>query len=171
MSLSTLLFDSPNERLEHIVASETLTPVKSKRVFVQVHLQILRANVLIDAANAVLGQAPEAFNRVSVDVARDIDLLRMVHPSVLVAAASKMIILRCFIGKDDRCCHHSFLDGSADVTDPRAKRQNLDAHAPSALNHAKHGSFLHTMVLAALVGVLVRSFAAVVPFIDFDLPA
>jgi hypothetical protein len=37
----TDFFDPSSERLEHIVASDALTAIEAKGVFVQVHLQIL----------------------------------------------------------------------------------------------------------------------------------
>lgn len=56
--------DSVGEGLKHIVPTKTRPPIKSKGVFIEVALQILLPDVVIDATDTVLSQAPEAFNRI-----------------------------------------------------------------------------------------------------------
>jgi hypothetical protein len=61
-----------SESLKHIVPSEAFSAIEPESILVEVHLQILRADVVINAANPVLCRAPETFNGVCVHVARDI---------------------------------------------------------------------------------------------------
>jgi hypothetical protein len=101
------LFNSPDKRIIHIMASETFSAVEAERVFVQVHLQILRADIVIDASNAILCQRPEAFNRVRVRIARDIDALPVMYPLVLITGPFEWIVGDVFIREDDALGQHS----------------------------------------------------------------
>jgi hypothetical protein len=74
-----------NKSLKHIASSEALSSIEPESILVQVALQVIPADVVIDAANAVLGQAPKALDRVGVRVARDINLRRVMDSLVLVA--------------------------------------------------------------------------------------
>ena len=85
-------FDSTNKRLEHIMASETLAAIEPEGIFVEVHLQILRADVVVDATNPVLRQAPEPLNRVRVRIARDIYVRCVVDAPMNVPPFSDRII-------------------------------------------------------------------------------
>lgn len=53
---------------------------------------MLRANCMVDAANAALQQAPKALNRVGVGVAGNVDLSSVVDPLVLVALTGKRLV-------------------------------------------------------------------------------
>jgi hypothetical protein len=72
--------------IEHIVPSDTLPPIKAEGA-VQVHLQILSADVMTDASDAVLCQAPESFNRVDARIAKDVNTCRMIDVGIPCAAA------------------------------------------------------------------------------------
>jgi len=74
--------DSVRKRLKHITPALGLPPVKAEGVLVQVGLQIFGAGVAINAANPILGESPETFNRVRMHVAINIDALRMIDAPV-----------------------------------------------------------------------------------------
>jgi hypothetical protein len=90
------------------VASDALTSIEAEGILIQVHLQVLRAHVVIDAANTVLSRAPEALYGVRVTVARDIDTLRMMNALMAVSHASERIVNSGFIREDDGLRHDTF---------------------------------------------------------------
>src|ERR1700730_7854867 len=102
LSLLNSFFDSPHERVKHIVASETLPSIEAEGVLVQICLQIFGADVVRDAANPILCQTPEAFNRVRVRIPAHVDVCRMMDAPVVEAHRTESFIEPCLIGKDDR---------------------------------------------------------------------
>jgi hypothetical protein len=60
-----------------------IAPVVAPWVFFQVGLQILLADRVVHATDAALYKAPEALDRVGVDIAHHVDLGRVVDPAML----------------------------------------------------------------------------------------
>lgn len=88
------------------------TAVVTKRILIQVGLQVVTANVVINATDPALNQTPESFDGVRVNVSDNVDLLAVVDSLMLVAACVKAIVRRIVIGKDHRAWKHMFSDES-----------------------------------------------------------
>src|SRR6266571_260048 len=61
-------------------------------IFIQVVLQILRAHIVVHAADSPLDQTPESLNRLSVNVAGDIDAARVTDATMQVPMRLKAIV-------------------------------------------------------------------------------
>src|SRR5260221_9557576 len=77
------------ERLEH-PAPGSLAVVVAEHVLVHVGLQVLRGYAVVHAANSAPQERPETFNRVRVNLARDVDAPGVVHPLVGVPALAHL---------------------------------------------------------------------------------
>src|SRR3989442_13907746 len=81
--LRRLLRNLPQNRSELLIPQ--VPPVVAKGVFVKVGLQVLRADAVVDAADSPLHKTPESFNRLGVNVARDIDSRAVIDSTVNVS--------------------------------------------------------------------------------------
>jgi hypothetical protein len=142
-----------NKRFKHVVPSETFSPIEAETVFIQVHLQILGANIVVDATNPVLRQAPETLYRVRVSIARDIDALTVMDALVLIAAPFKWIVGDIFVREDDALGQYS-------LPDMRNERCGLSIR--NDLRHDSAASFNETeyRCFASPAGSRVLPFAA-----------
>jgi hypothetical protein len=162
--------NSSDKRLEHIVSPKARATIEPERVFVQVALQVIPTDVMIDAPNAVLGQAPKAFDGVDVRVARDVDLGRMVDALVLVAEPFERVVNGVFIGKDG-AVRHGALDNVREQGRGLGVRNDLRHNAALALNHSEHGSFADSArtEMLTLTGMFVFLQAAEMAFVHLNL--
>jgi hypothetical protein len=103
-----------------------VSPVVPKRVFVKVGLQVLGAHVVVHAADSPLYQAPESFNRLSVNVARDIDAARVPNAPMHISMRVKAIVGNVFVGKNGAGRKDIFL------------RQTVKSFAPCIGSNARH---------------------------------
>lgn len=76
-----------------------ISTVVPEGVFVQVGLQILRADAVIDAADSTLHKTPESFNRLGVNISRNIDSLAMPDAAMDVALRFQSVVSRKIIGE------------------------------------------------------------------------
>lgn len=74
-------------------------------VFIQVGLQMLLTDGMVDTGNPALDQAPEALNRVGVDISPDVDLRVVEDTPVLIAALTKLGELAAFVCVDEGAWH------------------------------------------------------------------
>jgi hypothetical protein len=159
-----------NKRFKHIPLSEALPAIEAESVFVQVALQIIPADVVIDASNAVLGQAPESLDRVRMRVARDVNLRRVVDALVLVSHPFERVVGRVFVGKD-RAFWHRALDDVRHQGCALGVWDNLGNDSAFALDHTENRSLADStsaeMLLFARVLVFLQ--AAERAFVHFDL--
>ena len=123
--------------VEHVALAETLSSVESERVFVQVRLQMLRADVVIDASDPVFREAPKALNRVRVRVAFNVDASGMVNALMLIAETRKIPIDARFIGENNAARH----DALSDLRQNRARRcsraERARSRGPRALQRPR----------------------------------
>jgi hypothetical protein len=137
-------------------------PIVPEAVLVQVGLQIVTANVVVNAPNPGLDQKPEPFDGVRVNVPVNVDLLTVIDPLVRIAACSESVVRRIVIREDHSAGQYVFLDQPAqrigfNISGDEGPDLSL------ALDHADHGSFLGS--------TSPRSYApaAIVRFVHFDL--
>ena len=113
---------------------------------------------MIDAANPVLREAPEAFNRIRMSIPGDVDPLRMIDALDAVAPAWRRLFCSAgFVREDHVARYHA----RADLRQHVAAITTLElllANASVTLYHARYGPFPMSAVPAALVLVLVASF-------------
>jgi len=166
----TRFFDLAYECLEHIVPSDALSAIEAERIFIQVHLQILRGDAVIDAANAVLCGTPEAFNRVRVCIARDIDTLTVMDTLVLIAAPFERVVGDIFVREDDALGQYSLLD----MRNERCSlgvRNNFSYNFAAAFNQTEYGRFASAASPRVLpfIPMLVFLQSAIETFVRFNL--
>src|SRR5580658_7489926 len=109
------LFNPARESLEHVVSPDTLTPIEAKSIFIQVHLKILLAYVVIDASNTVLSGTPEAFNRVRVSIAGDVNVCRMMDAPMAESHASQWIVKPSLIREDHGLRQHALANSRQQI--------------------------------------------------------
>lgn len=135
------LLDLMQETKKHRLRVEAA--IVAKTVFVQVSLQIVLADGVIDAANAVFDEAPKSLNGIRVNFAHHIDFLAVIDPpmNVLVVMPIHHVVRREVIGK------HGALgkDMLFDQPEHRGTFHIVSDHssdATLALNHSNDRCFL-----------------------------
>ena len=101
--LRNLPQNSPEVLVTHI------SSVTEKAVLIQIGLQILRAHVVVDRSDAALHQTPEAFDSLSVHVARDINLRAVPDALMDVAVRLQSIVGNEIVGKHGAAWQNVFL--------------------------------------------------------------
>ena len=160
--LRNLPQNSPELLIPHIPA------VVAKAVLVQIGLQILRADVVVDAADPAFHQTPESFDSLGVNVARDVNLRAVTDAPMDVAEILESIVRNEIVG--EHCARRqdvflrqavkSFLFGVRSYT--RHNPTNLSVGA--ALDHAHDRDFV-TPVRRTALSALMLSLSAVVHLI------
>ena len=125
---------------------------------------------MIDASNAVLCGAPEAFNRIRVTVARDVNGLSMVYALMAVTHARDWIVNPGFIRKDNGLRHDTIADMRRELGRGRWIGDDLSDDAATTLHHAKDCGFADTASsqFVALVEVFVLFESAEIAFVHLD---
>src|ERR1700730_2825899 len=90
--LRNLLQNRPEKQIPSV------PPIVAKSVFVEVGLQVLRADAVVHAADSTLYKTPKSLNRLSVDVARDVDSRAVVNPAMSVSLRFQSIVGDKLIG-------------------------------------------------------------------------
>lgn len=169
---SDCLFDLCCKRLEHIAPAKALSAIESEGVFVQIRLQILGADVVIDATNSVLGQAPKAFNRVRVRIAINVDFSGVMHAPVRIAKAGQWLIGVRFISENGR----SWQDSLAKIRQERSLlcvSDDFSDYAPATLDGSPNclliASLRAVRIRLFLVGVLILIPSAEKAFVALDV--
>src|SRR6266404_3650203 len=120
--------------------------VVAKRVFVEVGLQVLRAHIVVHAADSPLHQAPESFNRLSVDVARDVDFRAAPDTAMDIAMHLQPVIRNVVVGEYSARRQNIFLRQTVKSFLGRIGRDASDDAAivsrSAALDHANNGYFM-----------------------------
>src|SRR6266478_1000712 len=73
--------------------------IVAKRIFVEVGLQEFRAHVVVNPADSTLHQAPESFDSLSVNVARDINLRAVADAPMNITEILESIVRNEIVGK------------------------------------------------------------------------
>lgn len=94
--------------MEHV--SCVVPVVVAERVLIDVALEVLPADGVVDAHDAVLEKAPEPFDRVRVDVPLHIDARPVVDAVVRVTLLGEALVLVGLVGEDRRRGHHMLND-------------------------------------------------------------
>jgi len=142
-------------------------PIVAETVLVQIGLQIVTANIVINALDSVLDQTPESFDGLSMGITSHIDFLAVANAPmvVIVRRSGEAVIRRIIIGKNQI--------GWQDVLFNQPMQRALSdigcnecANAPLALDESDHGrfSFLVRRASAALHSLA----TAKVHFINLD---
>src|SRR5215212_4107171 len=92
--------------LDPVQESHKQTPlvapvVVTEYVFVQIRLKVFGRNSPVYAAHTALYVRPEALNRVRVDIATYVDLLRMRYAVVLIPQDAEPVVRHPFVRVDD----------------------------------------------------------------------
>src|SRR5579864_7765779 len=74
-----------------------MASVVAKCVFVKVGLQVLTAHTVIHATDSAFHQTPESLNRLSVNVARNVDAARVPNAAMHVPMRLKAIVGNVFV--------------------------------------------------------------------------
>ena len=86
-----------------------VSPVVPDSVFVQVGLQVFRAHVVVHAAYSSLHQTPESVNRLSMNIARNVDASRVPDATMHTAMRLKTIAGNVLIGENGARREYVFL--------------------------------------------------------------
>src|SRR5882724_9782166 len=154
--------NSPKLLIPHIPA------VVAEAVLVQIGLQILRAHVVVNAADPALHQTPESFDGLGMYVARDVNPCAVPDALVDVAFRLQPIVGDKIIGKNCAARQNvflrqtvkSFLCGIGSNT----RYDTASASRSAALGHADNCNLVASVRWASL-STLVASLSAVVHFI------
>jgi len=149
-------------RLEHrlLIASVAV----SEAVLIKIGLQMLLTHGMVNTGNPALDEAPEALNRVGVDISPNVDLGLMLNALVLVAALTKPRKLAAFVGVD-QSARHDVLPNQATV-DLGANRVNVGGlDSALALDRSKDSS-----LVADVAASLTAPTAPDVGMVDFYRP-
>src|SRR6266568_140455 len=123
-----------------------IPPVISEAVLIQVGLQVLRAHVVIHAADSPFQGAPKALDCVGVNISSDVDLRGVADALVRVALIFQAVIADMLIGEHDALRQDVFLCEAAKslLLDIRGNAGHNAANAPivAALDHADDGSLV-----------------------------
>lgn len=122
----------------------------------------MTTNIVIDATDTALNQAPKSFDGIRVNIANDVNLLGVIDSLVPISACSKAIIRRVVIGKDHRLGKHVLFDKAAQSILLHIGRDKGSNFA-LALDHSDNGSFLGAASASSFAPT------SEVRFVHFDL--
>jgi hypothetical protein len=140
--------------------------IEAERIFIKVHLQVLGADVAVDAPNAVLRQAPEAFQRVRVRVAIDVYLRGMMDALVFVSHPLQLLVSGSFVCEHSRRGQHMSFNQRED-----GRLSGVGYHlcddSPLAFYRTPNSSFAYCAATRPefLIRVLVAFLSAVEAFV------
>lgn len=130
---------------------------------------MLSADVVIDAPDPVLGEAPKAFDGVRVRVAVNVDASGVVNALMFIAKTREISIDACLIGEDGAARH----DALSDVRQNCARRyigNDSRDHATLPLNSAPNCRLADRPSIAgtSAIPMLVAFFPAEITLVGFD---
>src|SRR6266568_1575171 len=121
-------------------------PIESESIFVQVVLQIFRAHVVVYSADSTLHQAPESFNGLSVNIARDVNLRAVPDTLVDIAFRLQAIIGHVIVGKDGARRQNIFFRQTVEsflgCIGSDTRNNSANSSFTIALNHTNDGNLV-----------------------------
>src|SRR5271154_2737233 len=91
-----------NPLKQHVPLMSSVVP---KTVFVEVSLQVLCANVVVDPTDSTLHSAPESFDGIGVNVARDVNAFTVTDAPMGIAEILKAIVRNEIVSEHDTRGH------------------------------------------------------------------
>src|SRR5271155_981978 len=147
-----------------------LRRLKRKAYSFRYNLQILRRDVVIDASNPVLFQAPEASNRVRVSIARDVHACRVIDAPMSVSHVRQRIVIRGFIRENHRFWQDMLANMRQQIARFGWTWNDFSHDTPATFDHAESNRLIvSTGASSAFAQMLVSVLSAIKAFIDFNL--
>jgi hypothetical protein len=140
--------------------------VISERIFIQVLLQVLRANASEHAANTILDHRPEAFNRIGMNITDHVNIIGVQNLIMLVSHSVQAVVNRIFVCVDLRALldlvFHKRENGRA-----FGIRNGFDLDFTFAFNNTHNRSFILRAAPALATSVPTTK----ITFVNLDLTA